>query len=193
MSKSASDLIERALKCRACSELPLGPRPVFQVSRSSKILIVGQAPGLKVHRSGIPWDDASGVRLRDWLGVTNEQFYDPKLFAILPMAFCYPGRAGSGDAPPPKRCFDLWHGPFQAYLKDIELTLLIGRYAQAQYLGDRDYASGTETIRHWREFLPRFLPLPHPSPRNNIWLSKNPWFATEVVPNLRKQVSRILV
>lgn len=192
MKESNPDLLSRARACRACTDLPLGPRPVVQAHSSARVLIVGQAPGLKVHRSGIPWDDASGERLRDWLSLSSEKFYDPKSIAVLPVGFCYPGRAASGDAPPPKACFDLWHGQFGEYLKNLELTLLVGRHAQVKYLGAAVYPNGTETIRRWREYLPKFCPLPHPSPRNNIWLHKNPWFDEEVVPEIRVLVERAL-
>lgn len=154
----------------------------------SKIVIIGQAPGRKVHNSGIPWDDASGDNLRRWLGVDKATFYDPKVFAILPMGFCFPGTGKSGDLPPRPECAPLWHERVLAEMHSVRKTLLIGQYAQAQYLGDRRGKTLTETVRNWRDYLPEFLPLPHPSPRNNIWMKKNPWFAEEVLPELRKNL-----
>jgi uracil-DNA glycosylase len=182
-------------KVRACTEckahLPLGPRPVLQLHRQSRILIAGQAPGRKVHASGVPFDDASGERLRDWLGVTREQFYDPRSIAILPMAFCYPGTGKSGDLPPRPECAPLWRAQLLAALKDIKLTIVLGQYAQ-DYHFKESVGSLTELVRSWRDHWPALVPLPHPSPRNNIWLKRNPWFAKDLLPQLRKRVARIL-
>jgi uracil-DNA glycosylase len=189
-------LLDEIAACTACAaHLPLGPRPVVQASDSrAKILIVGQAPGTKVHASGIPWDDASGLRLRDWLGVTAQQFYDPSLFAIVPMGLCYPGRGKGGDNPPRPECAPLWHDRLRAILPDIRLTLLIGAYAQAHYLGNRRKATLGETVRAWRDYIDNgYLPLVHPSPRNHIWLKRNPWFEAEIVPYLREHVAGWLV
>lgn len=159
----------------------------------AKILIIGQAPGTKVHASGIPWDDASGKRLRDWLGVTPAQFYDESLFAIMPMGFCYPGRGKGGDNPPRPECAPLWHERVRATLPDIKLTLLIGAYAQAHYLGSRRKATLGDTVRAWRDYIDDgYLPLVHPSPRNQIWLKRNPWFETEIVPYLRSTIMTAL-
>lgn len=180
-------LLEQIRACRACeTHLPLGPRPIIQGDPNAKLLIIGQAPGLAVHNTGVPWDDKSGERLRSWLGLDSDTFYDPSKVAIMPVGFCYPGRAKSGDAPPRKECFELWHEQFLSSLKKVKLTLLIGNHAQARYLGNG--TSATENIKSWRNFLPKYFPLPHPSPRNNIWLSKNPWFTEEVVPELAKMV-----
>ncbi|MBY4898534.1 uracil-DNA glycosylase family protein [Cupriavidus sp. AU9028] len=179
--------------CRACEgQLPLGPRPVVRASASSTILIVGQAPGTRVHASGIPWDDASGKRLRDWLGVDATTFYDETRFAIVPMGFCYPGRGTSGDNPPLPECARRWHRPLMAELGQIGLTLLIGQYAQRHYLGERWRGSLTETVMGWRDVAPDYLPLPHPSPRNVAWFKRHPWFEREVVPMLRERIAGLL-
>jgi uracil-DNA glycosylase len=187
------DLISEIKKCTECeSELPLGPNPVVQVSAKSKIAIIGQAPGIKVHQSGIPWDDKSGDNLRDWLGVEKEVFYDPEIFALIPMGFCYPGTGKSGDFPPMKICAPLWHEKLFQGMPNITLTLLLGKYAQDFYLGEYAKKSLTETVQSFQEYIPRFLPLPHPSPRNNIWQSKNPWFKEEILPYLKSRISNIL-
>ena len=155
------------------------------------MLIAGQAPGRKVHESGVPFDDASGDRLREWLGVTREQFYDPTLMAIMPMGFCYPGTGRSGDLPPRIECAPAWRAPLLAHMRALELTVVIGQYAMAYHL---PHATGslTDTVRAWRDAFPSVVPLPHPSPRNNIWLKRNPWFAAEVVPALRARVRKVL-
>jgi uracil-DNA glycosylase len=182
-----------ARACEACKEhLPLGPRPVIQASSSAKLLIVGQAPGIKVHRSGIPWDDASGDRLRGWLGLPSEKFYDEKMVAIMPMSLCYPGTGERGDLPPRRECFPLWHKRLTSLMPDLRLVLLIGSYAQAEYLKSSRKSSLTETVRAWREYLPHYLPLPHPSPLNNIWLHKNRWFQLEELPKIKDQVRKSL-
>lgn len=178
---------------RACTfcdgYLPLGPRPVLQVSQTARILIAGQAPGSKVHASGVPFDDASGDRLRDWLGLDCEVFYDARRVAILPMGFCYPGTGKSGDLPPRPECAVAWREKVLRELASVKLTLVIGQYALAWHLGPRAKATLTETVQAWREFSPKLWPLPHPSPRNNIWLKRNPWFARDLLPGLRKQVA----
>jgi uracil-DNA glycosylase len=153
---------------------------------------VGQAPGTRVHQTGIPWDDPSGDRLRAWLGADRDVFYDERRFAIVPMGFCYPGRGRSGDLPPRPECAPLWHPKLRPLLPEIGLTLLVGQYAQAHYLGSRRHGTLTETVRAWREFLPEFLPLPHPSPRNTRWLAVNPWFERDVVPELRARVHALM-
>ena len=184
-------LLDEISACTVCAaHLPLGPRPVVQAGDPrAKIRIIGQAPGLKVHMSGIPFNDASGDRLRDWLGVTPAQFYDESLFAIMPMGFCYPGRGKGGDNPPRPECAPLWHERVRATLPDIKLTLLIGAYAQAHYLGSRRKATLGDTVRAWRDYIDDgYLPLVHPSPRNQIWLKRNPWFETEIVPYLRSAI-----
>ena len=178
--------------CRLCAaSLPLGPRPVVRASDPrAKVLLIGQAPGTKVHASGVPWDDASGKRLRAWLGVEAETFYDQSRFAIMPMGFCYPGRGKGGDNPPRPECAPLWHERIRALLPNIELTVLIGTYAHAYYLGNRRKATLGETVQAWRDYeADGFLPLIHPSPRNQMWLKRNPWFEAEVVPALRQKIA----
>ncbi len=175
--------------CRLCeAQLPLGPRPVLRASGTSRLLIVGQAPGTKVHASGIPWDDASGKRLREWLEMDVDTFYDASRIAIVPMGFCYPGKSGSGDAPPRPECRATWHPLLLPMLGQVRLTLLIGQYAQHYFLGERRKATLTDTVRAWRDYMPEYLPLPHPSPRNIGWFKANPWFEHDVVPALREQV-----
>lgn len=168
--------------------MPLGPRPVLQASAGARLLIVGQAPGTRVHASGVPWSDASGRRLREWLQMDEAMFYDASRVAILPMGLCYPGRAGSGDAPPRPECRRTWHPLLLPHLPNVRLTLLIGQYAQAHFLGANRKATLTGTVQAWREYLPRHLPLPHPSPRNVGWFKANAWFEGEVLPELRARV-----
>lgn len=181
-------LLEEVRACTRCEEhLPLGPRPLLAASPRSRVLIIGQAPGARTHESGTVWDDASGDRLRDWLGVEREVFYDADSFAHVPMGFCYPGKASSGDAPPRPECAPLWHERLLAELKEVRLTLLIGKHAIASYAPEVG-ATLTEAVRAWRDTVPERLVLPHPSPRNNIWLKKNPWFSAEVLPVLRDLV-----
>ncbi|WP_228064341.1 uracil-DNA glycosylase family protein [Novilysobacter avium] len=187
------DLLVDIRACRICEAcLPLGPRPVLTAARSARLLIAGQAPGRRVHMSGVPWDDASGARLRDWLGIDSETFYDPTQVAIVPIGFCYPGKAGSGDAPPRPECRATWHPRLLPLLPEIRLNILIGQYAQAYFLGPSRPGNLTATMRQWRDFLPRYLPLPHPSPRNVAWFKANPWFEGEVLPELRDEVRRVL-
>ena len=176
--------------CRICeAELPLGPRPVLRAAASARLLIVGQAPGTRVHETGIPWNDASGERLRGWLALDSEAFYDTARVAIVPMGFCYPGRQPSGgDRPLRPECAPQWHDPLLALLPQIRLTLLVGAYAQARYLGPRRKPSLTETVRGFRDHLPQYLPIPHPSWRTNHWQQRNPWFETELLPELRARV-----
>lgn len=179
-------LLRNITACTLChAHLPLGPRPVVTVSKNSRILIIGQAPGTKVHQSGIPWNDASGEELRRWLDVSKEQFYDTSLFGIMPMGFCYPGKGSSGDLPPRPECAPAWHQQLLAHMKNVKLTLLIGQYAQKYYLGPGFRGSLTETVQHYHDFLPQYFPLVHPSPRNRIWMKKNPWFETDVLPRLQ--------
>lgn len=194
MSKSSfNKLVNSARDCKACKKhLPLGPRPVLQAHVDSKLVVIGQAPGVRVHRSGIPWSDASGERLRDWLGLSSEIFYDEKIVAILPMAFCYPGTGERGDLPPRKECYDLWHKKLTDGMPQIKLALLIGSYAQASYLKNNRKSSLTETVRAWEEYLPYYLPLPHPSPLNNIWLHKNRWFEETELPKIKKIIKSTL-
>lgn len=202
MSGNLDDLLEEIRACRYCRDtaqgksLPHEPRPVVVGSTTARILIAGQAPGTRVHASGIPFDDRSGDRLRDWLGVGRETFYDPELFAFAPMGFCFPGHdSKGGDLPPRRECAPLWRSRLMAAMPQIDLVLTIGQYAQAWHLGGLRRKTLTETVRGWREIYgrsaePRVLPLPHPSWRNTAWLKKNPWFETELLPVLRADIAR---
>jgi len=186
-------LLTEIRSCTTCkSFLPNKPKPIIQASSESKIVIIGQAPGQKVQDSGIPWDDLSGNELRRWLAVTKEQFYNPKLFALMPMGFCYPGKGTSGDLPPRPECAPLWHDKVLAEMKSVKLILLIGQYSQKLYLADNFKLTLTENVKNYKEFLPKYLPLVHPSPRNKIWQKKNPWFELEVITFLQKIVKDIL-
>ncbi len=180
--------------CRICeAELPLGPRPVVQLSNTARLVIVGQAPGSKVHQSGIPWNDASGDRLRDWLDLDRSAFFDAARVAILPMGFCYPGVGeNGGDNPPRPGCAPHWHERLLKHLPDLQLTLLVGQYAQRHYLGAARKASMTETVKTFSQHGPRFFPLPHPSWRSAIWMRKQPWFEETVIPELRKAVRKLI-
>ena len=183
-------LLDQVRGCRACQEhLPLGPRPVLQISPTARILIASQAPGTKVHETGIPFTDASGDRLREWMGVTKEEFYDARRVAIVPMGLCYPGRGASGDAPPRAECAPLWRSRLLAHLTDLKLTLLVGSYAQVEHLGRGPM---TERVRDFRHHLPAVLPLPHPSWRAQVWMKRNPWFEADVLPALREAVRKAL-
>ncbi|AMP98024.1 Uracil-DNA glycosylase [Pedobacter cryoconitis] len=191
--KPLEELLKEIRACIICKgQLPDFPRPVVQASVESKIVIIGQAPGQKVQHSGIPWDDQSGNELRRWLGVSKEQFYDDKLFALVPMGFCYPGKGNSGDLPPRSECAPRWHQSLMAEMKDIRLIMLIGQYAQNYYLRDIKNTTLTERVRDFKNYLPSFLPIVHPSPRNKIWQKKNPWFEYEVVPFLRDLTADII-
>ena len=189
-----SKLLTEVRACTTCApHLPLGPRPVLQADARARILIAGQAPGSKVHASGVPFDDASGERLRRWMGLSREEFYDPTLVAILPMGFCYPGTGSSGDLPPRKECAPPWRAQLLGAMPRIELTLVIGQYAMAWHLPGEAPKNLTETVRTWQQHWPAVLPLPHPSPRNNIWLKANPWFELDVVPAMQARVRALLV
>jgi uracil-DNA glycosylase/uncharacterized protein YeaO (DUF488 family) len=192
-SQSLPRLLAEIRACRICADtLPLGPRPVLQAGHGARLLIVGQAPGTKVHASGVPWDDASGKRLREWLGIDRETFYDPSQVALVPMGFCYPGRGTGGDNPPRPECAPLWHARLFALLPDVQLTLLVGQYAQRWFLGARRKASLTDTVEAWREYAPEYVPLPHPSPRNTHWFQRHTWFEHDVLPGLRERVAATL-
>ena len=187
-------LLSEIRNCTICKDfLPNSPRPIIQASKSSKVVIIGQAPGLKVQNSGIPWDDASGNNLRQWLGVSKQTFYDEKIFALIPMGFCFPGTGKSGDLPPIPECAPLWHQQVLQSIPDAKLTLLIGQYAQNYYLKNSSKKTLTETVKNYNEYLPDFLPLPHPSPRNNIWQKKNSWFKECLIQVLQEKVKWILV
>lgn len=193
MDVEMNQLLSEIKNCSVCKEhLPLGPRPIVSAHPESKIAIIGQAPGSKVHQTGVPWDDPSGKQLRKWLGVTDEQFYDERLLALIPMGFCYPGRGKSGDLPPRPECAPLWHQSLLDQMPKLKLTILIGQYAQVRYLGDAMEKNLTETVKNYKSYLPKYMVLPHPSPRNRFWLSKNPWFEEEVIPQLQKAVSSTL-
>lgn len=186
-------LLAEVRRCTLCAQhLPQRPRPVLQLGATARILVAGQAPGRRVDLSGIPFDDPSGDRLRDWMGVDKDRFYDPKAIALLPMGFCYPGTGPGGDLPPRPECAPAWRAPLLAQLPRVELVLAIGRHAQAWHLGAAARATLTETVRAWRGYGPALLPLPHPSPRNNRWLRHNPWFEQEVLPALRERVAAAL-
>jgi uracil-DNA glycosylase len=186
-------LLQRVRACTLCEpHLPLGARPVLQVHPAAHILVVGQAPGIRVHKSGIPFDDASGDRLREWMGITREVFYEPLQVAIVPMGFCYPGTGKFGDLPPRPECAPRWRQQVMGQLPKIALTLVIGRYAQAWHLPKTDDSTVTRTVERWQEFAPAVIPLPHPSPRNNIWVKRNPWFAETLLPELKALVAQAL-
>lgn len=190
--KSFVHLIQSVHQCRLCEEsLPLGPRPVLQVDPHARILIAGQAPGRSAHENGIPFDDPSGDRLRDWMGVSHDEFYDATKVAILPMGFCYPGSGNAGDLPPRPECAKAWRTQLMVHLSSVRLTIVIGQYAQKWHLPDRQ-KNLTETVRSWTEYGGNVIPIPHPSPRNNIWIKKNPWFAGSLLPELKKSVRTAL-
>jgi len=190
---NSHQLIEQVSKCVICEpHLPLGARPVIQFNPNARILIAGQAPGIKVHETGVPFNDASGNRLREWLGLTRDEFYDANNIAILPMGFCYPGKGKTGDLPPRKECAPAWREQLLAALPNIELTIVLGKYAQVYHLPEAKKMPLTELVKSWREYWPNYLVLPHPSPRNNIWLKKNPWFEQDVLPELGERIATIL-
>ena len=193
MTRKLDSLLRDIRACRICeAHLPLGPNPVLRASTTARILVVGQAPGTKVHATGIPWNDASGERLRAWMGIDHDVFYDESRIAIVPMGFCYPGRGRGGDNPPRPECARTWHPRLIPLLKNVRLTLLIGQYAQAYFLRERRKGSLTETVRAFDEYLPDYLPTVHPSPRNQGWLKRNPWFEKKLVPALRERVHELL-
>ena len=187
-------LLKQVAACTLCvADLPLGPQPVVRATPTARLLIVGQAPGTRVHETGIPFNDPSGDRLRNWLGIDEETFYDARRIAIMPMGFCYPGRyPRGGDLPPRPECAPAWHDRIRGLLPNVELTLLVGQYSQARYLGKARGRNLTETVRNWRDYLPDFLPTPHPSWRTIGWAKKNPWFEAEVLPELRRRVAALL-
>ncbi|MEP1032302.1 uracil-DNA glycosylase family protein [Ekhidna sp.] len=186
------DLLKEIKSCTVCSSFFLHePRPIVSISNTARLLIVGQAPGRKVHDSGIPWDDASGRNLRNWLGISDETFYDTSKVALIPMGFCYPGKGKSGDLPPRPECAPLWHERVLNECKSIKLTLLVGQYAQNYYLRDSAKNKLTDTVRSFKEYLPKHLPLPHPSPRNRIWMKKNEWFESELLPELKSHIEKL--
>jgi len=193
MTAAFSSLLREVRACRLCeAALPFPPKPVLRASATARIVLIGQAPGMRVQETGIPWNDASGKNLRAWLDLDDATFYDESRIAIVPAGFCYPGKGRSGDLPPRPECAPKWHAALLRQMPKVETILLLGRYAQAHYLEARLRPTLTETVRAWREFAPRFYPLPHPSPRNRLWLRKNPWFEEEVVPAVRAAVHACL-
>lgn len=189
---SFDELVRRVRACTICADvLPQGPRPVVQLSEASRILVVGQAPGRRVHETGLPFNDPSGDRLREWMGVSRDTFYDEQKMAILPMGFCYPGTGKSGDLPPRPECANAWREALLKRLPNIGLTLVIGQYAHAWHLSG-GARSVTENVRNWEHYWPVVVPMPHPSPRNNMWLRRNPWYEEDVVPALRNRISELL-
>lgn len=193
MDRTLDQLLSEVRLCAACAaRLPFGPRPIVQMRREARILIIGQAPGSKVHASGVPWGDDSGERLREWMGIDEKTFYDAKRVALVPMGFCYPGAGPSGDLPPRPECAPLWHARLLSHLPERRLTLLVGVYAQAYYLKGRGKTTLTETVRGFCRHMPGFFPLPHPSWRSTIWVRKNPWFQSEALPALREEVAKAM-
>ena len=187
------DLLAQIKNCKVCEKhLPLGANPVMSAGSKSKIIIVGQAPGKIVHNTGIPWNDKSGDNLRSWLGIDKKIFYDTNLVALMPMGFCYPGTGKSGDLPPRPECAPLWHSKLIKLMPDAKLILLVGQYSQNYYLRSEAKNTLTETVKNFKIYLPNYFPLPHPSPRNNIWQKKNEWFASEVLPELKSKIHKIL-
>ncbi len=195
MSDELAAVLAAARACTICAaSLPLGPRPVLRAGVGARLMIVGQAPGTRVHETGVPWNDASGRRLRDWMAIAPETFYDENRVAIVPMGFCYPGRYDrGGDLPPRPECAPTWHARLRACLPNVELTVLAGAWAQRYYLGSESGASVTETVKAWRRHLPDYLPLPHPSWRTRAWVARNPWFEAELLPELRARVAALTV
>ena len=192
MGASLSHLLEEIRACTVCeSEFEHSPRPVVQASATARIVFLGQAPGRRVHETGVPWQDQSGERLRSWLGLTDEQFYDPALVAHVPMGFCFPGAAKSGDKPPRPECAPLWHERLLERLPNDRLEIVIGMYAQKRYIDNRKQTL-TETVKDWAQHLPSQIVLPHPSPRNQYWLTKNPWFEAETLPAVRQRINEFL-
>ncbi len=179
-------------KCTFCRWLPLWPRPIVSFSRTSKILIIGQAPGSKVHETWVPWDDLSGKRLREWMWVTDEIFYDNSEIALMPMGFCYPGKGKSWDLPPTPECAPKWHKKVLKELPNIELVILIGWYAQKYYLWNKLEKTLTKSVKNYKTYLPKYFVLPHPSPRNNIWMAKNSWFEKDVLPKFKQTIQRLI-
>lgn len=191
-ASNISSVLGAIRACTLCENLALGPNPIFQLNPEARILIAGQAPGRKTHHKSIPFDDPSGDRLRDWMGIDRDTFYNESAIAILPMAFCYPGTGKNGDLPPPIQCAEQWRVQLLSLLPNIELTLVIGQYALDWHLGADQAKTLTETVKRWKDYWPEHLPMPHPSPRNNRWLKNNPWFSKDVLPKLKEKVASLL-
>lgn len=188
-----NNLILQIKNCTTCeNHLEFGINPIVAAGKKSKIIIIGQAPGRIVHNTGIPWNDKSGDTLRNWLGIDKTIFYNTDYFGLMPMGFCYPGKNKTGDLPPRPECAPQWHDKLLKYMKEVQLILLIGGYAQNYYLGEKAKPTLTETVQAYKKYLPQYFPLPHPSPRNNIWQAKNKWFTTTVLPDLQKRVKKII-
>ncbi len=185
------ELLKQIAKCNICKWLPLGPRPIISVSKTSKILIIGQAPGIRVHTSWIPWDDPSWERLREWLNMNSNTFYDNSKVGIMPMWLCYPWTGKTWDLPPRKECAPLWHNEVIKHMPELEMIILIGQYAQKHYLWKDMQKNLTQTVKNYSNYLPKYFVLPHPSPRNNIWMKKNEWFEIEVLPELKKIIKKM--
>ena len=194
MSKTTfSSLVKEIKSCTLCeAQLPYGCNPVFRADPEAVILVAGQAPGRRVHETGIPFNDPSGDRLRSWMGINREQFYDTSQIAIIPMGFCYPGTGKRGDLPPRPECAEQWHERLLAELPNVQLVLTIGQYAQAYHLAESRKKTLTQTVANWQQYWPERMPLPHPSPRNNLWLRRNPWFEQELIPVLQRRVQQLL-
>lgn len=193
MTRALNALLDEIRACRACTDvLPHEPRPVVQAGVGARVLIIGQAPGSRVHASGMAWDDDSGDRLRDWTGLSREEFYDPDRVAHMPSGFCYPGRGSGGDLPPRPECAPLWHEKLRTHLPQVRLTLLVGQYAQKRYLPKGFAANLTEAVRKWRDAPSGMFPLPHPAWRSRLWMAKHPWFEAEALPDLRDRVRTAL-
>ncbi len=186
-------LVKEVRACTICAKhLPFEPNPVVRPSSTAKILLIGQAPGTRVHATGIPWNDPSGDKLREWMGIDRDLFYNNKKIAIMPTGFCYPGKGKSGDLPPRPECAPTWHPRLMQHMRKIELILLIGQYAQKYYLNESAKKTLTETVHAWKQYAPLYLPMPHPSPRNKLWLKKNAWFESDVVPMLQRKVKKLI-
>ncbi|MEE4282643.1 MAG: uracil-DNA glycosylase family protein [Pseudomonadales bacterium] len=186
-------LVDEISRCTLCAEhLPLGPRPVIQADPAARILIVGQAPGTAVHKTGIPFNDPSGDRLRTWMGVDRDTFYDQKKIALVPMGFCYPGKGKGGDLPPRPECAPAWRERLLGQLDNIELTIVMGRYALAWHLNIRPSQTLNAVVANWQQYWPQALPLPHPSPRNSQWLQKHPWVEEDIIPKLQQRIRTLL-
>jgi len=186
-------LLEEIRGCKTCEQyLEFGVRPIIAASSTCKIMIIGQAPGRIVHATGIPWNDKSGDNLRNWLAIDKSTFYNADLIALMPMGFCFPGTGKTGDLPPRPECAPLWHQKLLASIPNLQLILLVGQYAQNYYLGNKAAHTLTETVHQYKKYLPRYFPLPHPSPRNNIWQAKNQWFGSDVLPELKTKIKSIL-
>ena len=186
-------MLKEIRSCTICEEhLPLGPKPIVSGNKNSKIILVSQAPGRLAHQSGVAWDDPSGKQLRKWMGVDDATFYNSNNFAVLPIGLCFPGKGVTGDLPPRPECAPLWHGSMWEEFENVQLIILIGSYSQKYYLKDQSKQTLTDTVASYNDYLPKFFPIPHPSPVNRFWLSKNTWFVEDIVPKLQRLIGSIL-